>query len=79
MNEFNLQDIITKYARLLENDELPSTQTLYDIYTKRPANERKMISFPRLVSLLRKLDRTVFKALSPKDKEHYLVSTYFSQ
>lgn len=79
MNEFNLQDIITEYARLLENDELPSPQTLYDIYAKRPANERKMITFPRLVSLLRKLDRAAFTALSLEEKERYLVSVYFSQ
>lgn len=79
MNEFNLRDIITEYARLLEEDELPSPQTLYEMYAKRPANERRLITFSRLVSLLRKLDRTTFTTLSLEEKERYLVSAYFSQ
>lgn len=79
MNEFNLRDIITEFAHLLEEDELPSPQTLYEIYAKRSANERRMITFSRLVSLLRKLDLGAFTALSLEEKERYLVSAFFSQ
>lgn len=79
MNEFNLRDIITEFAHLLEDDELPSPQTLYEIYAKRPANERRLITFSRLVSLLRKLDLGTFTALSLEEKERHLVSAFFSQ
>lgn len=78
MTEFNLRAIIAEYAPLLEDVNVPSPQTLYKIYAKRPARERKLMTFPRLVALVQNIDRATFAALSPEEKERYLVSAYFS-